>query len=234
MMRKGTFALAIAVPLGLAACAGGETERTTAATTTTAPSGTATNMPDLVRAPAATAPLDARSRQILALDIDGNGMIDRNEWLNGRQAAFVLIDYDNDGMVDQSEYLAATRAMHGASSTGDASVMGSTGSTGSMGMGSMGTGSTGMSGTGMAGERGEVVATIDRPVQAPLGVDPGLSRRLGIFATLDQDRDGLLAQQEFVLGADQFFETMDASGDNLLQMDELNRHAAGSNMQMVR
>jgi EF hand len=231
MMRKGTFALALAVPLGLAACAGGETEGTTAAAaaTTAAPSGTATNMPGLVRAPAATVPSDARSRQILALDVDGNGMIDRNEWLNGRQAAFVLIDYDNDGMVDQSEYLAATRAMHGADSTGDASVMGSTGGTGSMGMGG-----TGMGGTGMAGERGEVVATIDRPVQAPLGVDPGLNRRLGIFATLDRNRDGLLAQEEFVLGADQFFETMDASGDNLLQMDELNRHAAGSNMQMAR
>lgn len=214
MMRKGTLALAVAVPLGLAACAGGETERTTAAATPTAPSGTATGMPGLVRAPAATAPLDARSRQILALDIDGNGAIDRNEWLNGRHEAFMLIDYNNDGVVDQGEYLAATWAMHG--SAGDTSVMGSTGS------------------TGMAGERGEVVATIDRPAQAPLGVDPGLNRRLGIFTTLDQDRDGLLAQEEFVLGADQFFGTMDASGDNLLQMDELNRRTSGSSMRMAR
>lgn len=233
MTRQGTFALAIAVPLGLAACA----DDRTAASQGSAEagiSGTSTTVPGLARAPGATTPMDTRTRRILALDVDGNGVIDLDEWTNGRQVAFVLIDYDDDGVIDQGEYLAATEARHDTASD-DTPVMGSTGGSGTLGgtLGGMSMGGAAGTAGGTAGPQGEVVGRIDRPVQAPLGVDPDLRRRLDIFAALDRSGDGLLAQDEFVPGADRFFDTMDSSRDGMLQMDELDRRA-GPDMTLLR
>lgn len=211
MMRKGTLALVVAAPLGLAACAGNDAPPPPQAAAV--PSAT-TAVPGATPPSVAAGPTDMRSRQLLALDVDGNGMIDRNEWLNGRQATFVLLDYNNDGVVEQGEYLAATQAMRDATSPGGTAMLGSTGSTGAMG-------TAGGTSTG-------VVGTIDRPVQSPIGVDPEMQRRLDTFAALDRNQDSLLAQEEFVLGANQLFETMDSNRDGMLDMGEMNRPGPAS------